>query len=152
MPDTLWTNSQKNAWDYVRSATNEGLRQTEALEAYRSGGGAIRTSSWGELWHRYNEGAETWGKISLLKTSDTVPESYFTETDINYRSKYTMQFQANIRTEDGTIVHDIYRNVGSNRRLTLKEWLDAISETVKEDLSSPGVDVIEVKAMDFYTT
>ena len=152
MAETLWSDSQKRAWDYVRSAANEGLRQTESLSAYRAGGGAIRTQLWGELWHRYNEGAETWGKIGLLKTSDTVPESYFTSTDINYRNKYTMQFQVNIRAPDGSIIHDMYRNVGSNRRLTLSEWIQAIEETVVEDMSEPGVNVIEVKSMEFYTT
>jgi hypothetical protein len=151
MGDTLWSDSQKQAWDYVRSGSNFGISQTQSLREYRAGGGSIRTQLWGELWHRYNEGADTWDKLIYLKGGDTVPESFYTETDIKYRNKYTMQFQANIRSPDGSITHDIYRNVGSDRRLTLEEWQEAIDETLTEDISDPSIQVIEVISMEFYT-
>ena len=146
----FWTNSQRQAWDYVKKAENGGMGQTEALRQYRAGGGAIRTSSWGELWQRYNTGSDAWDRLSQFKSSDTVPSSLFTQVGINYAERYTMTFTATVRGVSGDLIHNVHRQVSSDRQLTVSQWQSAAGETMIEDPSILTEEVVSVTDVNFY--
>jgi hypothetical protein len=124
---------------------------TGALSEYRAGGGTIRTTDWLELWHRYGVAAQTWDTLYQYKPGDTVPESLFAQVDINYSSKYVMTYTTTIRDEFGNLVHDVQRQVESDRRLTLGEWTDAAKQNLYEDMSMPAQQVGEVTQVEFFT-
>ncbi len=147
----LWTSSQRQAWGYVTQAFNEGLNQTQALTAYRAGGGAIRTAYWGELWHRQQEGESNWSTLYQYKRNDVIPESMYEPVGIDYRSQYNVVYKANIRLEDGSILHDQYRTIRSNVRLTMGEIQDAINETLRAYAGDYGVENVQVSDMKFYS-
>ena len=151
MTSELWTKSQKQAWGYVKGGYNAGMTQTESLQMYREGGGHISTSNWGELWHRAKEGAQQWENLYQLKSSDVVPESMYTQVDINYQERYVMTFQVSIRQDTGEILHNIHRQVESSVRLTLEEWTNAARESMYEDLSSPASNVLSIEDIQFFT-
>lgn len=151
MPSSdFFTPSQRRAWNYVQSGYNRGLGEVQALKEYRSGGGKIRTSSWVELWNRNSESADKWTGLYMLKDSDTVPTSFYEPTGVNYRNKYALNVKLNVRQEDGSILHDIYRTLSTNSRLTLGEWKSAINEAMKEDPSSYSTEVLQITSMEFY--
>ena len=152
MPDgtELWTNAQRQAWDYVKAGQGQDLGQTAALREYRAGGGEIRTADWGELWHRYDEGAAQWDRLYQFGSSDTVPASLFNVVDINYAQRYTMTFKATIRDPDGQIVHDVYRQVESDTRLTVAQWQDAAAQTLLDDPSQYSEAVLEIGEIEFF--
>jgi hypothetical protein len=146
----LWTDAQRRAWDYVKAGENSGLAQTEALAMYRSGGGKIRTADWGELWHRYDEGVAQWDRLYQFKSSDTVPAGLFTEVGINYAERYTMTFTSSVRDEFGNIVHNVQRQVSSNRLLTLGEWQSEAAQLLYDDPSQGVAEVNEITDVQFY--
>ena len=147
----LWSGSQREAWGYIQSAYDQGLRQTEALKAYRSGGGAIRSSSWSELWHRYDEGGQSWDTLYQYKTSDVIPESMYEPVGLNFRSKYNITYKTNIKMDDGTILHDQYRTIRSNYRLSLGEIYEEIQETLGAYANDYGLSYTTVTDIKFYT-
>lgn len=146
----LWTNAQRFAWDYVKSGFDNDYTQSGALKEFRAGGGKIRTSDWGELWHRYDEAAASWERLYQFGQNDVVPESLFAEVNINYQQKYIMTFKADIRTPKGSIVHDIYRQVESDRKMTLGEWQQAALELIIEDPTSQGTEILEMRDVEFF--
>ena len=146
----LWTPSQHKAWDYVKAGQGADLTQSAALNAYRAGGGSIRTSDWGQLWHRYDEGVAQWDRLYQFGSSDVIPESLFNMVDINYAQRYTMTFKATIRDPDGQIVHDVYRQVESDTRLTVAQWQDAAAQTLLDDPSQYSEAVLEIGEIEFF--
>ena len=146
----LWTKSQRQAWGFVQSAYDEGLSTTDSLSAYRAGGGKIRTSDWVTLWHREDEGSKAWDTLYQYGTGDTVPESMFERVDVNYKNKYTVSFSADVRREDGTIIHNMYRQVSSDERHTVGEYLDAIQESLSDDPSVFIEESIRITDIRFY--
>ena len=150
MTENLWSKSQREAWSYVEKGVNEGYTQTEALAEYRSGGGKIRTSSWGELWHRAEVSSERWNNLYQLKQTDEVPESFYAQTGIAFKEKYVMQFTTDIRSATGEILHNIHRQVESAERLTLKQWSEAATESLQEDLSIDVSQVYSVRDIAFF--
>jgi hypothetical protein len=152
MPDNpeLWTDAQRQAWDYVKSAHGEDLSQTAALNEYRAGGGAIRTTDWGEIWHRYDEGASQWDRLYQFKSNDVVPESLFNVVDINYSQRYTMTFRASVRDEEGNIIRDVYRQVESDTRQTIGEWQSAAAQALLEDPSVYATEVLTIEDIEFF--
>lgn len=145
-----WTPSQKQAWDYVVNANSRGLKQTEALTAYRAGGGSIRTSDFSEIWHRYGDASEAWSTIYQYKTTDTIPESTYLDTTVNYSDKYTVVFKANVRDEQGTIIHDVFRQASFSNRPTLGEINSAMNNMMLDDPSIPVQEVYQVTSIEFY--
>lgn len=149
-PGDLWTPAQRQAWDYVKSGQGEDMTQTGALQAYRAGGGHIRTQDWGTLWHRYDEGVAQWDRLYQFKAGDVVPESLFTVVDINYAQRYTMTFKASIRDESGNIVHSVYRQVESDRLMTMAQWQASAAETLLEDPSQYSTELISLEDVQFF--
>jgi hypothetical protein len=147
----FWTDSQRNAWAWVTSGEAQGMTQTQALRAYREAGGHIRTQDWGELWHRKEEASATWETLRYYKPEDTIPESMYQEVGLNYRDKYNIVFRANIRMEDGSILHGEYRTIRSNVRLTLGEIKQAIEDSLRAYAGDYGIDVFSVSDLQFYT-
>ena len=145
-----WSNSQKQAWQYVISAIEGGLNQTEALEEYRLGGGAIRTSSWGELWHRGAASSENWSTLYKLKPTDTVPESMYAETGINYQNKYVATFEFRMRSVDGQTITTEYRTLESSQRLTMEEWLSGLGEAAYDYVGEGYGSVLSITNIEFF--
>ena len=151
MSRETWTDAQKIAWDYIKSAYDEGLNQTESLREFREGGGHIRTADWGELWGLYDKGISEWETFRYYRETDTLPESIFTPTDINYTHTYNVFYRATVRDMEGNVVSDVRRLVGSDRRLTVGEWQQAIKESLQTDPSVMVEEVEEVADLEFYT-
>jgi hypothetical protein len=133
----------------VKSAISEGLRQTEALLAYREGGGAIRTSLWGDLWKRYQSGVETWDAFYTLKGSDSIPESFFVETDINYKNTYNYAYRVEGIDIDGNIRSSKYGTITSNRRLTVTQLSNAITEDMESGITDIPLEVRYIREIEF---
>lgn len=147
----LWTSSQREAWGYIQLGYDQGMRQTEALKAYRAGGGAIRTASWSELWHRYDEGSNTWNTLYQYGMNDVIPESMYEPVGVDYRSKYNIVFKSNIRMDDGSILHDQYRTIRSNYRMSLSEIYGEIEDTLSVYAGEYGVSYTSVSDIKFYS-
>jgi hypothetical protein len=144
-----WSDSQRRAWQYVLSAQDQGLGEVAALTEYRSGGGAIRTTSWVELWHRADQASSTWDNLYTLGGSDTVPESMFAETGINYKQKYIATFTFSMLGADGKTITTEYRTVESNTRLTLDEWKEGLGEAAFDYATGGYGNVREISSIEF---
>lgn len=146
----LWTGAQRFAWEFVKAAYNDDYNMSAALREFRSGGGHIRTGDWSELWHRYTDAAATWERLYQFGDQDVVPESMHAIVNINYQQPYVMTFKADIRTPDGKILHDVNRQVESDRRMTMAEWQQGALELIMEDPSTPGTQILEMREVEFY--
>jgi hypothetical protein len=138
------------AWEYVNAAQRYGLRSSEALDAYKAGGGEIRRQWWFDLWHKAESASEEWGKIRYLSPSDTVPESMHDRVDINFSRKYVLNFSASATNAEGQRVPELYRYVESDRRLTWGEWQNAITQTLQSDPSFRGIVKYMLRDLKFY--
>lgn len=147
----FWSGSQREAWGYVQSFVEQGYNQSQALKAYREGGGAIRTQLWGDLWHRFNEGQDQWGSLYQYKTSDTLSESLFTPTDVNYRNKYNVTYRADITDSEGNVTYGKWFTVSSNRRVTLGELNDAMKEIAIEYPGYEEGKATNIRSIHFYS-
>ena len=132
-------------------AYDDGFKSTASLYAYRAGGGHIRTTDWIEIWHRRDEGSQAWGNLMAYKNSDTIPESMYQRVGIDYRSKYNVVFGGNVRMEDGSILHNQYRTIRSNVRLTLGEIKADINETLTTYAGEYGIENISITSLQFYS-
>lgn len=144
-----WSDSQRQAWQYVLSAQEGGLSTTEALAEYRAGGGAIRTSSWVELWHRADQAAEQWSKLYTIGQNDTVSESMFAETGLNYKQKYIATFTFSMLGADGETISTEYRTVESDKKLTLQEWYSALNEAAYDYMNEGYGTVREISNIEW---
>jgi hypothetical protein len=151
MPQSdLFTPAQIRAWDYIDNAYGRDMLQTEALSAYRSGGGQIRTVDWGELWHRFGEAKAAWGTIVQYKNNDTIPESAYSDTNTKYRNPYTVVYKANVRDDEGNILHDIYRQIGFDTRPTLGEINTAMEENLLAEVYNSFTEIYQTTGLEFY--
>lgn len=147
----LWTSSQRQAWGYVSSAYEQGMTQTTALKAYREAGGSIRTQYWGELWNRWSEGKDTWSRIIAFQPEDTIPESMYVQTDLNYRSPYNVTVKSNIRQEDGSILLDQYRTLRYDHKPTLGEILTDTEYMLHAYAGDYGIEHVRITDMQFFS-
>jgi hypothetical protein len=146
----LWTDSQLQAWSFIQSGLTDELNQSEALREYRAGGGAIRTSSWGELWHRAEDAFTAWNTLYQFNSTDTIPQSMFLDTNINFRGEYTYNVTLDVRNLDGSITNEISRYISSDRLITVQELYNGIDEAMSDDPSNPSVEVLQVRSIQMY--
>lgn len=145
-----WSDSQRQAWQYVISAEEKGLGEVAALTEYRAGGGHIRTTSWVELWHRAESSASQWDTLYKLKPGDTVPESMYAETGMNYKQKYIATFAFSMLGADGKTITTEYRTLESANRLSLQEWKDGLAEAAYDYEHEGYGSVREISSIEFY--
>jgi len=146
-----WSQSQRMAWQYVKTALDAGLSQSEGLRQYRAGGGEVRTAWWNQLYHQASTAAEAWTEISYLGPTDAIPERLFEPVNINFMRDYVMSFSITGRTASGESTGEFYRYVQSNRRLTWQEWLAAVDQSVRSDPTKPDVVSYEIRDLAFFT-
>lgn len=144
-----WTKSQQQAWQYVVSGVQNGMGEVAALTEYRGGGGAIRTTSWVELWHRAQNDISQWDTLYKLKPNDTVPESMYAETGLNFQQKYVATFSFSMLGADGQTITKEYRTIESDKRLTLQEWKDGLGEAAYDYENGGYGTVREISGIEF---
>lgn len=133
----IWTSSQKRAFSYIQSAVERGMTATEGLSQYRSGGGAIRDSSWFGLFK------ETFAQVgvreNILKIPETytIPESMFQETNFDFRSKYIAQMKVTGYSQELGQRITKWATVESDVLITKREWRYGAQEAVSSGLGSP---------------
>jgi hypothetical protein len=129
-----WTQSQKDAFSYIRRGVGEGLTATNALKQYRAGGGAIRDSSWYRLYKEtFNQ--EGWREtVKELPTTYTVTPKMHQETDWDFKEEFVMQMRVSGYSEEIAQRVTKWVTVESDRPLTKAEWRwnaqVAVSDTI----------------------
>jgi hypothetical protein len=146
-----WGQSQRMAWGYVRAGVDSDLSATGALREYRSGGGAIRTQDWYDLWNKAEAAGDAWDKVSYLTPSDSVPESMFEMTDIKFEQKYVMNVNLTGITVQGETITEMYRYVESDERLTKQEWFAKVDQFLQKYAGVRDFKVYHVTDVAFYT-
>jgi len=132
-----WTSSQKKAFSYVQSAVERGMTATAGLAQYRSGGGAIRDSSWFGLFK------ETFAQVgvreNILKIPETytIPDSMFQESDFDFRSKYVAQMKVTGYSEELKQRITKWVTVESDQLVTKAEWRYGAQQAIDGKLGSP---------------
>ena len=146
-----WGQSQRMAWGYVRAGVDSDLTATGALREYRSGGGAIRTQDWYDLWNKAESAGDAWDTLAYQTPTDTIPESMFEQTDIQVEQKYVMNVNLTGTTVQGETITEMYRYVESDERLTKKEWFAKVDEFLQRYAGVRDFKVYHVTDVAFYT-
>lgn len=133
---TTWTDSQKQAFSYIRRSVSEGISATSALKDYRSGGGAIRDSLWYSLY-KETFSQEGWKEtVKQLPMTYTVTDKMYQETDWDFREKYIMQMKiSGYSSEIGQRITK-WVTVEGDKTYTKQEWRWFAQEAVDNTLGS----------------
>lgn len=123
----LWSDSQRQAWSYVKEGAESGLNATEALKEYRAGGGSIRNDSWYELYRDYKAGGERWDTVGYMQPGDHIPESMYVITDLNYQQKYIANVGVHYVDGNG-VAGTQYITIESNERHTVSGITAAVAD------------------------
>lgn len=146
-----WSQSERMAWGYVRAGVDADLTATGALREYRSGGGAIRTQDWYDLWNKAEAAGDAWDKVSYLSPTDSVPESMFEPTDIQFEQRYVVNVNITGNTLQGETVTEMYRYIESDERLTWGEWLQKVDEFLQKYKGIRDFASYHITDVAFYT-
>jgi hypothetical protein len=132
-----WTQSQKDAWSYVRKGVGEGLSGRAALRQYREGGGHIGNANWFSLYKTaFN--IEGWKEtIQEIPRTYNIREEMFTDIDVDYRSEFILQAKVSGYSEELSMRITKWVTVESDKILTKQEWLWGMQQAVDSSLGSP---------------
>lgn len=132
-----WSQSQKDAWAYVRKGVAEGLSGRAALRQYRAGGGHIGNEYWFSLYKTaFN--AEGWkNSIKEIPPTYNIREEMFTPTDLDYREKYIIQAEVSGYSEELGKRVKKWVTVESDHIMTKQQWLWGIQQAIDIGLGSP---------------
>ena len=130
---TRWTQSMVHAWEYALSGLRSGLGLTEAREMFRSGGGAIRDSSWSEIWHAAELIKANADFIMSMPSHWTIPAERMTEVAWDTQNPYVVQTQLGFFDKVQRAWRTEWRTVEFAGRPTGNELNAAIAETVMGD-------------------
>jgi len=122
-----FTESQIRAWDYTRSAIEQGLSQRQALSTYREAGGHIGNQQFNLLWRRLAEYRESWDKIKYFSDRDILPENLWGTAPRAFEKKYVAEVKFVARVSATGERELFYRYVESNRRLSKQNILEALT-------------------------
>jgi len=132
-----WTSSQKQAFSYIQSAVERGMTATASLSEYRSGGGAIRDSSWYGLFRETFAQVGVRENILRIPETYTIPESMFQETDFDFRSKYVAQMKVSGYSDELGQRITKWVTVESDELVTKGEWRYGAQQAIDAGLGSP---------------
>lgn len=131
-----WTNSQKQAFAYIRRGVSTGLSATGALRQYRAGGGAIRDSSWYSLYRR-TFAQEGWREtVKEIPMTYIVRENMFQSTDWDFKEQYIMQMKVSGYSKEIGRRITKWVTVENDKLLTKQEWLWYAQEAVNNTIGS----------------
>lgn len=123
-----FTKAQELAWDWIRSAVEQGLRPTEALSMYRAEGGAIQRQAWFREYASVTSYSQQWEQISTFGAKETIPERMWGEAPRSFAQKYVAEVEISIReTESGALTRT-FRYIESNYRMSKSEIDSAVNE------------------------
>jgi hypothetical protein len=132
-----WSQSQKDAFSYIRRSVSEGISATSALKQYRDGGGSIRDNLWYSLY-KETFSQEGWREtVAKLPVTYTVTDKMFQETDWDFREQYIMQMKVSgYSTELGQRITK-WVTVENDTILTKQEWRWLAQEAASATLGTP---------------
>ena len=113
------------------------MTATAGLSEYRSGGGAIRDSSWFRVFR------ETFAQVgvreNILRIPETyvIPDSMFQKTDFDFRSKYVAQMKVTGYSEELHQRITKWVTVESDELVTKREWRYGAQQAIDAGLGSP---------------
>jgi hypothetical protein len=134
----------KQALPFIQRGVREGLTATAALSQYRDGGGAIRDSSWYQVYRL------TFAQEGVRENVKRIPETYivtdqmFEPVPYDYREKYVMKMKVSgYSTELDQRIHK-WVTVESDHLLTKSEWRSYAQLAVTDTIGSPDFTVDRV--------
>jgi len=135
-PRLSWSKSQQQAFSYIRQGVGTGLSAARALREYRTGGGAIRDSSWYSLY-RETFAQEGWKEtVKQIPMTYVVRENMFQPTDWDFREKYIMQMKVSGFSEEIGRRVTKWVTVENDKLLTKQEWRWYAQEAVNNTIGS----------------
>lgn len=123
-----FTDAQVRAWDYIRSAIDEGLGVTNAYNQYREGGGAIRRQDFFREYNVIKDYSNQWQNLSTFTKNETIPERFYLAAPRNFEERYVVEVQMDIRSVDSGSLSRTYRYIESDHRMSQREIENAINE------------------------
>ncbi len=129
MPDFLnFTDAQTRAWDYVRSAVDEGIKATQAYNDYHASGGVIRRQDFFREYNVIKDYGTQWQQLETFTKNETIPERFYLEAPRNFEQKYVAEVQLAKRNVDTKELERTYRYIESDHRLSQQELENSINE------------------------
>jgi len=128
MDFSSFTNAQVNAWDWIRSAVDEGRTATDGLSAYRAAGNAIRSQDWYRAYSAVRDYGDTWSQVNTFTQNETLPERYWMEAPRNFANKYVAEVRISFRNIDNGEYRRGFRYIESNQRMSKSEIDNAVAE------------------------
>lgn len=134
-----WTQSQKEAFSYIRSGVERQLSATGALKQYRAGGGKIRDAYWYSLYKQEFNFVGARERIEEIPMTYNVPETMFNPTDYDFQSKYIMSMKVSGWSSELGMRVTKYVTVESDEIVTKAEWRWGAQQAVNNTLGSPDI-------------
>jgi len=147
-----FTPSQVEAWDYIRSAVEQGLNASQSLTQYREGGGAIRTQDWYRAYNAYSSYGETWDEVRYFGADDQYPERMWLEAPRQFANPYVAEVEFQRRISSTGELETTYRYIESDYRMSENEILDGLDELGQDYTEDEQWTVEYVKGYNLYKT
>ncbi len=129
MPEFLnFTDAQTRAWDFVRSAVDEGIKVTEAYNQYHDAGGSIRRQDFFREYNVIKDYGTQWQQLDTFNKTDTVPEKFYLEAPRNFEQKYVVEVHFDFRNTETNELERGYRYIESDHRLSQQEIENSVNE------------------------
>jgi hypothetical protein len=135
---TSWSQSQKDAFAFVRRSVGEGLSARAGLSLYRSGGGHIGNEYWFSLYKtQFN--IEGWkDTIQAIPPTYNINKDMFTDVDMDFREEYVLQAKVTGYSADLGQNVTKWVTVESDHIMTKQEWLWGMQQAVDSSIGSPN--------------
>jgi len=143
-----WTASMFKAVEYVQRAVREGLTATDALSQYRSGGGAIRDSSWYDLYRWEGEALGGYERFKDIPWTYTIASHFYEPSPFDWRAQYVMRMEVRGWSDELGQYVTKWVTVESDELLTKHEWRDYAQESLSYLLTTSPLELTEVLSWD----
>lgn len=135
-PSVRWSQSQKEAFSYIRSGVERQLSATNALKQYRSGGGRISNEYWYSLYKTEFNYSGVKEKIKEVPITYNITPAMFEPTDFDYHSKYVVQMKVSGYSEELGMRITKWVTVESDEILTKSEWRYGAQQAINDTIGS----------------
>lgn len=140
----------KQAWHYVTSAVERGIKSVTSYERVKEAGLDVIKDSWVESWDLYEAAKEAWDKIRDLPEFYKISPEFSVATPFDWRQQHIMKMKIHaVDANTGEWVEQ-WITVESNTELSKAEWLMQADEAVTDSPFGYTYDIQYVSEYEYY--
>jgi hypothetical protein len=135
---TGWTASQTVAFEYATSWAAGQMTQSDALGAYRAGGGHIGNALWAECYQAGLEAADISKRVAGQTGDVPLPWQAYTETPRDYSKNFNATGTITYWDRETESYLTRYATIQSDQAMTVADTEEALSKVAVKSGSDPS--------------